>query len=84
MNVDQRKDNIKKIKNLCMLQKIFMKDFYHIWKKTLHFIQGKQVWKIRNRINKEDTSMNYFPKIAYWMPLVPTDEIVDKTTNPYF
>ena len=28
--------------------------------------------------------MNYFPKTAYWWPLVPNAESVDKTTNPYF
>ena len=28
--------------------------------------------------------MNYFPKTAYWMPLVPNAESVDKTTNPSF
>ena len=28
--------------------------------------------------------MNYFTKTVYWRPLVPNDESVDKTTNPYF
>ena len=28
--------------------------------------------------------MNYLPKTAYWRPLVPNDESVDETTNPYF
>ena len=28
--------------------------------------------------------MNYYPKIAYWRPLVTNDESVDETTNPYF
>ena len=33
---------------------------------------------------KDDTSMNYYHKIAYWRPLVPNVESVDKETNPYF
>ena len=28
--------------------------------------------------------MTYFPKTAYWRPLVPNSESVDKKTNPYF
>ena len=28
--------------------------------------------------------MNYYPKTAYWGPIVPNSEGVDKTTNPYF
>ena len=28
--------------------------------------------------------MNSFPKTAYWRPLVPNAESVDKKTNPYF
>ena len=28
--------------------------------------------------------MTYFPKIVYQRTLVPNDESVDKTTNPYF
>ena len=28
--------------------------------------------------------MTSFPKIAHWRPIVPNDESVDKTTNPYF
>ena len=31
---------------------------------------------------KEEKPMNYFPKNAYWRPLVLNAEIVDKTTNP--
>ena len=28
--------------------------------------------------------MNYFPKAAYWRPLVPNAESEDNTTDPYF
>ena len=28
--------------------------------------------------------MNYFPKTAYWRPLVPNSESVDNKTNPCF
>ena len=28
--------------------------------------------------------MTSFSKIAYWRPLVPNAESMDKTTNPYF
>ena len=28
--------------------------------------------------------MNYFPKAAYWRPLVPNDESVDKANNTSF
>ena len=28
--------------------------------------------------------MNYFPKTAYWRPLVPNYESVDETNNPSF
>ena len=28
--------------------------------------------------------MKYFPKTAYWRPLVTNSEIVDKITNQYF
>ena len=27
--------------------------------------------------------MNYFPKTSYWRPLVPNDDRVYKTNNPY-
>ena len=33
---------------------------------------------------KEDTSMNYFPKTAYWRILLLNAESAEKTTNPYF
>ena len=33
---------------------------------------------------KDDTSMNYFPKTAYWRPLVTNAKSVHKTTYPYF
>ena len=33
---------------------------------------------------QEDTSMNYFPKTAYWRPLVSNDESVDETINTSF
>ena len=28
--------------------------------------------------------MTSFPKTEYWRPLLPNDESVDETTNPYF
>ena len=33
---------------------------------------------------KDDTSMNYYPKTAYWRPLFTNAESVDKKTNTYF
>ena len=45
------------------------------------YVDGKGL--IKNQQNKkEDTSMNYFPKTAYWRPLGPNAESVDKTINP--
>ena len=34
-------------------------------------------------MKKDDTSMNYFYKTAYWRSLLPNVESVDNTTNPY-
>ena len=47
-------------------------------------MQMRQVLNIINKIKKDDTSMNYYPKTAYWGPLVPNAQTVDKTTNSYF
>ena len=47
------------------------------------YVDGEGL-KITNKIKKEDTDMNYFPKAAYWRPLVPNAESVERTTNPSF
>ena len=37
-----------------------------------------------NKIKKDGTSVNYFPKATYWRPLVSSAESVVKTTNQSF
>ena len=47
------------------------------------YVDGEGLTKNQQN-KKEDTSINYFPKIEYWRPLVPNAESAEKTTNPYF
>ena len=35
-------------------------------------------------MDKEDTSINCYPKTEYWRPLVTNAESVEKTNNLYF
>ena len=43
------------------------------------------VIKIHNkRKKKENTYTTYYPKTAYWGPLVTNADIVKDTTNPFF
>ena len=83
MNVDQLNKNIIIIKFSVFYKKNVDERIEHIWKKRIKFMQGKHFWKISNNIIKEDKPMTSFPKTAYRRTLVPNDEIVEKTTNPY-
>ena len=44
---------------------------------------GENIKICNKRQNKEDTYTTYYPKTAYWRPLVTNAEIVEDTTNIY-
>ena len=46
------------------------------------FVDGVGLTKNQQN-NKEDISIDYFPKTAYLTPEMPNVESVDKTTNKY-
>ena len=84
MNVNQLKDNITKKKPSVWYKNILDKILLTSLKERAPlYVDGEGLTK-RQQNKKDDTSMKCFPKTAYWRPLVPNAESVDKTTNPHF
>ena len=84
MDVNQLKDNIRKIKTSVWCKNILdTRMLIDLKENAPLYVDGAGLTN-NQKIENEYPSMNYYPKTAYWRPLVPNDESVGKTTNPYF
>ena len=81
MSVSKLKDKRTKIKTYVWYKNILDEIILTVLKEMAPIYLDKAGLKNNQQNKKEDTSMNYFPKTAYWRPLLPNSESVDKTTN---